>query len=152
MERVAGIGGLFFQARDPDGLSRWYAAHLGVDPAPESYEVSSWWQQEGPTVFTAMASDSEHFGSAGHSWSVNFRVADLDAMVRQLRDSEIAVDVDPERYPNGRFAEPARSGRQPRAAVAAVRCGPPWPGLILSAGGSVTGTLRVPIGLRVVTV
>jgi len=104
MERVTGIGGLFFQARDPDGLSRWYAAHLGVDPAPESYEVSSWWQQEGPTVFTAMASNSEHFGSAGHSWSVNFRVADIDAMVRQLRDSQIAVAVDPERYPNGRFA------------------------------------------------
>ena len=53
----------FFRARDPDSLSRWYAAHLGVDPAPESYEMSSWWQQEGPTVFTAMASDSEHFGN-----------------------------------------------------------------------------------------
>ena len=25
-------------------------------------------------------------------------------MVRQLRDSEITVDVDPEHYPNGRFA------------------------------------------------
>jgi len=51
-----------------------------------------------------MASDSAHFGNAEHSWSVNFRVADLDAMVRQLRDSEITVDVDPEHYPNGRFA------------------------------------------------
>lgn len=104
MERVTGIGGLFFQARDPDGLSRWYETHLGVDRAPESYEVSSWWQQAGPTVFTAMPTDSEHFGDAGHSWSVNFRVADLDAMVRQLRDALIDVEVDPETYPNGRFA------------------------------------------------
>ncbi len=107
MERVTGIGGLFFRARDPDSLSRWYAAHLGVDPAPQSYDVSSWWQQEGPTVSTAMASDSEHFGNAEHSLSVNFRVADLDAMVRQLRDSEITVDVDPEHYPNGSLREPA---------------------------------------------
>ena len=104
MQRVIGIGGLFFQARDPDRLSRWYAAYLGVDPAPDTYEVSSWWQQAGPTVFTAMSSDSEHFGSAEHSWAVNFRVADLEAMVRQLRDSEIEVAVDPEAYPNGRFA------------------------------------------------
>ena len=84
MERVTGIGGLFFRARDPDSLSRWYAAHLGVDPAPQSYDVSSWWQQEGPTVFTAMASDSEHFGNAEHSLSVNFRVAAAEA--RAIKD------------------------------------------------------------------
>jgi predicted enzyme related to lactoylglutathione lyase len=35
---------------------------------------------------------------------VNFRVRDLDAMVRQLRAGDIAVEVDPEQYPNGRFA------------------------------------------------
>ena len=35
---------------------------------------------------------------------VNFRVKDLDAMVKQLRDAGITVNVDPEAYPNGRFA------------------------------------------------
>jgi predicted enzyme related to lactoylglutathione lyase len=35
---------------------------------------------------------------------VNFRVRDLAAMVAQLRASGIAVKVDPESYPNGRFA------------------------------------------------
>ncbi|WP_117213227.1 VOC family protein [Allorhizocola rhizosphaerae] len=104
MERVQGIGGVFFTAREPDRLNRWYATHLGVDPAPESYDVSSWWQRPGPTVFAAMSAESEHFGGPGHQWSINFRVADLDAMVRQLREAGIAVDVDPEVYPNGRFA------------------------------------------------
>src|SRR5262249_12851530 len=28
VERVTGIGGFFFQAEDPDALSRWYAEHL----------------------------------------------------------------------------------------------------------------------------
>ncbi|MDP9434859.1 MAG: VOC family protein [Actinomycetota bacterium] len=105
MERVSGIGGLFFRAQDPDRLSVWYAAHLGVDPAPESYEVTSWWQRAGPTVFTAMPADSPHFGDPASSWSVNFRMADLDAMVRQLRAAGIDVAVDPETYPNGRFAD-----------------------------------------------
>ena len=36
---------------------------------------------------------------------INFRVADLDAIVQQLRDAGETVEVDPERYPNGRFAE-----------------------------------------------
>jgi predicted enzyme related to lactoylglutathione lyase len=35
---------------------------------------------------------------------LNFRVRSLDAMVTQLRKSNIEVKVDPEKYPNGRFA------------------------------------------------
>jgi hypothetical protein len=38
MERVTGIGGVFFRSSDPGGLSRWYAEHLGVYPPPESYD------------------------------------------------------------------------------------------------------------------
>ncbi len=104
MERVTGIGGVFFRAQDPEQLAAWYARHLGIDPAPETYDTSSWWQQAGPTVFATMSADSEHFGGPERSWSVNFRVADLDAMVRQLQAAGIEVGVDPESYPNGRFA------------------------------------------------
>jgi len=104
VERVTGIGGVFFRADDPDQLGRWYAEHLGVDPAPESYDVPSWWQQAGPTVFTPMAADSEHFGSPPRAWSINFRVRDLDAMISQLRTTGIEVTLDHEAYPNGRFA------------------------------------------------
>jgi len=104
MERVTGIGGLFFRAQDPELLSAWYADHLGVVRVPESYETPPWWQQAGPTVFAAMPSAADALGGADRQWSVNFRVADLDAMVGQLRDAGIRVDVDPEAYPNGRFA------------------------------------------------
>ena len=104
MERVTGIGGVFVRARDPEALQRWYGTHLGVDAPPESYDTSSWWQEAGPTVLAAMPADSAHFGGPAHSWSLNFRVRDLDAMVAQLRAAGIAVEVDPEAYPNGRFA------------------------------------------------
>lgn len=102
MERVTGIGGLFFVARDPGSLGRWYEEHLGVDRAPDSYDQTPWWQQAGPTVFTAMEPGSEHF--RGGQWAVNFRVDDLDAMVQQLTRAGIQVDVDSATYPNGRFA------------------------------------------------
>ncbi|GAA1620498.1 MULTISPECIES: VOC family protein [Brevibacterium] len=104
MERVTGIGGVFFRAERPDELTAWYERHLGVEAPPETYDTPSWWQQSGPTVFAAMPADSEHFGGPAKTWSVNFRVADLDLMVSQLRQAGIAVDVDPETYPNGRFA------------------------------------------------
>ncbi|WP_185996437.1 VOC family protein [Nocardioides campestrisoli] len=103
MERVTGIGGLFFAARDPEVLARWYADHLGIDPAPESYGEPSWRQEAGSTVLAAMPTDSPHLG--GRGWGVNFRVRDLDAMVTQLRSAGVEVEVHDEVYPNGRFAD-----------------------------------------------
>lgn len=103
MERVTGIGGLFFRAGDSDSLGRWYAEHLGVDPAPESYEESSWRQEAGPTVFAPLPADSPHFRH--RPWAVNFRVRDLEAMVAQLRAGGVRVEVHETDYPNGRFAE-----------------------------------------------
>ena len=104
MERVAGIGGVFFRAKDPVALRRWYADHLGVTSTPSDYEQRPWWQQAGPTVFEPFPTDTEYFGHATQGWMVNFRVQSLAAMVEQLRAAGIAVTVDPEDYPNGRFA------------------------------------------------
>lgn len=104
MERVTGIGGLFFRSDDPGGLAVWYERHLGVTPVPITYAEEPWRQQAGPTVFAAFAAGTEHFGRPQQQWMVNFRVRDLDAMVRQLRAHGLTVEVDEEVYPNGRFA------------------------------------------------
>lgn len=107
MERVTGIGGLFFRARDPAALARWYADHLGIDPTPTTYEQRPWWQERGPTVFSPFPADTEYFGRPEQAWKLNLRVRDLDAMVAQLRDAGIEVAPDPQTYPNGRFASTA---------------------------------------------
>jgi predicted enzyme related to lactoylglutathione lyase len=36
---------------------------------------------------------------------INFRVHDLDAIVSQLQAAGVDVAIDPEAYPNGRFAQ-----------------------------------------------
>jgi glyoxylase I family protein len=107
VERVEGIGGFFFKGDDVDGLTRWYAEHLGIaaPPATEEDDDQTWVQQSGPTVFAPFGADqwdSPHLGPSG--WGINFRVRDLDAMVAQLRTAGIAVEVDPVAYPYGRFA------------------------------------------------
>lgn len=104
MQRVTGIGGLFFRAKDPAALSAWYQAHLGIDPVPSDYSQKSWSQEPGPTVFAPFPNDSDYFGNDAKQWMINFRVRDLDAMVAQLRAAQIEVKIDPEAYPNGRFA------------------------------------------------
>jgi glyoxylase I family protein len=104
VERVTGIGGLFFRSADPAALAAWYERHLGITPVPLTYGESAWRQEGGPTVFAAFDARTDHFGRPEQQWMVNFRVRDLDAMVGQLRAAGLAVEVDTELYPNGRFA------------------------------------------------
>lgn len=104
MEKVLGIGGLFFRAEDPKALAKWYADHLGVSEVPQSYDEACWQQEAGATVFAPFERETEYFGSRHQQWMVNFRVRDLDAMVAQLRAAGISVDVHKETLPNGRFA------------------------------------------------
>ena len=101
---VAGIGGLFFRARHPDALAAWYRDHLGIDPVPTTYEAPCWQQQAGPTVFAPFKADTDYFGRPEQAFMVNLRVADLDAVVARLQAAGITVTVDPEIWPNGRFA------------------------------------------------
>jgi glyoxylase I family protein len=104
MEKVNGIGGLFFRAGDAAGLARWYRDHLGIPPAPTDYSELPWWQEAGPSGIGPFPETTEYFGDANKKWMVNFRVSNLDAMVEQLRAAGIAVEVDQQSYPNGRFA------------------------------------------------
>lgn len=104
MEKVTGIGGVFFRARDPKALQHWYQQHLGVTVTPANYEQLPWQQEAGPTAFEPFPHDTLYFGPPGKVWMINFRVRNLEAMVTQLRAAGVEVTVDPETYPNGRFA------------------------------------------------
>src|ERR1700740_947268 len=104
MEKVTGIGGFFFRAKDPKALGFWYQQHLGVSLIPTSSEESPWQQEAGPTAFAPFKETSDYFGDAHKVWMLNFRVRDLDKIAAQLQAAGIAVKIDPQSYPNGRFA------------------------------------------------
>jgi predicted enzyme related to lactoylglutathione lyase len=103
-EKVTGIGGLFFRADNSSELAVWYEKHLGVSLVPGDYEQEPWMQESGPTVFAPFDKETDYFGNAQKVWMINFRVRDIDKMVAQLRDAGVVVELDPQMYPNGRFA------------------------------------------------
>ena len=105
MERVTGIGGFFFARATPTRWRSGTRSGSASRPCRRRYEGEVWRQQEGATVFAPFPQDSQMIGPPEHTWMINFRVDDLDAMAEQLRRAGESVDVDPERYPNGRFAE-----------------------------------------------
>ncbi len=97
---VLGVGGIFFRAQDPEALRAWYREHLGIGAGcaaegagpPDGW---SWTVQGGPLVFAPFEAGSDYW-AADRRFMVNLRVSDLDGLLRGLRDSGIAVRVDPE--------------------------------------------------------
>jgi predicted enzyme related to lactoylglutathione lyase len=104
MERVTGIGGFFFRAKDPKTLAKWYEDNFGINVVPDDYDKPVWRTEAGITVFAPFKQDTTYFGDMRNQWMINFRVRDLDKMAAQLRAAGATVDIDPETYPNGRFA------------------------------------------------
>lgn len=104
MQRAGGIGGFFLRARDQRRLGRWYADALGIETMDQSGDGAVWQQQAGPTVFATFPQDTDYFGRAEQPYMLNFRVADLDAMLEQLRAAGADVDDRIERLEGiGRF-------------------------------------------------
>src|SRR5690242_16672015 len=102
MERVLGIGGVFVRAKDPERLRAWYADHLGIDLQPFGGAVFQG-TPAGVTVWYLTTLDDAYFGRAEQPVMVNFRVADLDAMLAQLREGGVPVDDRVEESEQGRF-------------------------------------------------
>ena len=104
MERVTGIGGVFFKARDPKALVAWYRDHLGV-PVDEHGNVTFATREDpGPsTVWAPFAADTSYFAPSTASFMINYRVRDLTAMLAQLRAAGASVDDKIMDEPYGRF-------------------------------------------------
>ena len=110
--RVTGIGGIFFKAQNPKELTRWYATNLGLNPpegAPAGVPAIFEWRDKdnpatiGATVWAAFPKTTKYFDPTRAEFMVNYRVNNLDAMLRQLREAGVKVDEKTSGDDNGRF-------------------------------------------------
>jgi predicted enzyme related to lactoylglutathione lyase len=91
MKRVTGIGGIFFQAKDPVALRAWYQKHLGIDVQEWGGTAFSWTDGAGnPTLGTTIWSigdaGGDTFAPSRSTFMINYRVEDLAALLRALRE------------------------------------------------------------------
>jgi len=108
MKRVTGIGGIFFKSKDPKALAEWYRVHLGMDIEEWGGVAFHWVTPENPsgtgtTVWSPFPDDTSYFAPSTQPFMVNFRVADLDALLQSLRSEGCAVDEKVEQSEYGKF-------------------------------------------------
>lgn len=104
MKRVTGIGGIFFHARDPAALRAWYQRHLGIDVQPwggAAFQAAD--DPGGTTIWSVSAAGGDGFKPSSAPFMINYRVADLAALLRALREEgcEVLERTDDSEY--GKF-------------------------------------------------
>jgi hypothetical protein len=108
MQRVTGIGGVFFKAKDPKTLREWYRDHLGFNleswggavftsKAPEAGE------SDAVTAWAIFPATSDHFAPSTASFMINYRVANLATLLEALRSEGCAVEDRMDESEQGRF-------------------------------------------------
>ena len=111
MKHITGIGGIFFKANDPKALGEWYRKHLGLEV--EEYggvtfresaaTTESSPQREAYTIWSPFEADTDYFAPSEKPFMINFRVANLDLLLAQLRSEGVRVDEKTDKSEFGYF-------------------------------------------------
>jgi predicted enzyme related to lactoylglutathione lyase len=91
MKRVTGIGGIFFKAQDAPALGAWYKRHLGIDVQEWGGAAFEWTDGAGKpvagtTAWCLASAQSDQFAPSTAPFMVNYRVEDLDGLLKALRE------------------------------------------------------------------
>jgi len=104
-KRVTGIGGIFFKTKDPKQTKAWYSKHLGLDT--DQYGCSFWWKNdEGKdclTQWSPMKEDTNYFEPSKKEFMMNFRVENLEELLKLLKAEGVEVVGEIETYDYGKF-------------------------------------------------
>jgi uncharacterized glyoxalase superfamily protein PhnB len=109
MKRVTGIGGIFFKARgDAAALAAWYQKHLGIDVQTWGGAAFSWAGPDNPqgvgtTIWNINGADSDYFAPSTAPFMINYRVADLHALIKSLREEGCDVQDEVQESEFGKF-------------------------------------------------
>jgi mannose-6-phosphate isomerase-like protein (cupin superfamily)/predicted enzyme related to lactoylglutathione lyase len=110
MQRVTGIGGLFFKASDPKSQYAWYEKHLGIKSDAASGGAMFHWrdaadpEKKEMTVWSIFPQSTKYFGAGPQTFMMNFLVENLDELVKALREEGVAIDPKVEATDYGKFA------------------------------------------------
>lgn len=107
MKKVTGIGGIFFKCKDAEKMRSWYQKHLGLDT--NDYGASFEWREEaapdqkGSTQWSPFPESTQYFAPSEKEFMINYRVADLEALVAELEREGVTILDKIETYDYGKF-------------------------------------------------
>ncbi len=107
IKKVTGIGGIFFKCKSPERLKEWYKFHLGFDT--NQYGTSFEWQEgadsnrRGSIQWSPFSENDSYFNPSKKEFMINYKVENLDKLVKQLRKENVKILDTIETYAYGKF-------------------------------------------------
>lgn len=104
-DRVTGLGGIFFKSDDPKSLKAWYEKHLGITMVFQWTDLSRPDQNfPANTAWNPFAADTKYFALSTKPYMFNYRVNDLDKVLKSLKQEGISETQPSEKHSYGKFA------------------------------------------------
>lgn len=105
--KVTGIGGIFFRTKNPKATSEWYGKNLGlaIDPYGSAFEFRNANRPDEINYlrWSPMDENSEYFNPSEKEYMINYRVQNIEALVRKLKANGITVLDSITEYEYGKF-------------------------------------------------
>lgn len=107
IKKVTGIGGIFFKCNNPAKMREWYQLHLGLNT--NQYGAVFEWKQatdstkKGFTQWSPFNNTTKYFEPSTKDFMINYRVADIEALVAELKKEGVTVVDKIETYDYGKF-------------------------------------------------
>ena len=107
MKKVTGFGGVFFKCEDTKKMKDWYAKNLGIEPGPQGAGFE-WRDKDDPekkgfTAWATFPANTKYFDPSKKDFMINYRVADLEALVAELKKEGVTIVDEIAKYDYGKF-------------------------------------------------
>lgn len=105
--KVTGIGGIFFRSANPQNTNEWYGKNLGL--AIDDYgSVFEFRNANRPNEinylrWSPVLEGSDFFKPAENEWMINYRVQNIEGLVRNLKKTGVKVLDEIETFEYGKF-------------------------------------------------
>lgn len=107
-KKVTGIGEIFFKSKDPQLMKDWYEKHLGMKMnefgAMFEFRSTDEPDKKGYLQWSPFSEKTKYFQPSEKEFMINYRVADLETLLEELRGQSAEIVDTMETYEYGKFA------------------------------------------------
>ena len=107
MKKVTGIGGIFFKCKEPDKMRDWYKANLGLKTnhygAVFERHQGADSTKKGFTQWSPFNETTKYFEPSTKDFMINYRVANLEALVEELKKNGVTIVDSIQSFDYGKF-------------------------------------------------
>ncbi len=107
MPKVTGIGGIFFRSDNPKETSDWYGNNLGlaIDEYGSAFEFRNANRPDEINYlrWSPFDKETDYFEPSKKEFMINYRVQNIEGMVRNLREKDVIIVDEIVAYEYGKF-------------------------------------------------